>query len=155
MSSPEPATDRSTSAEPAVSRLESFCEGVIEAGWLAVLLLVPVYFNVYSKQSFDLDKAVLFRVIALLMAGAWVLEVATGGRATEIMEWGRRAGFPGLPIASTSIAGRAYLERRSIHVPDVFAVVDDEYCGYSGKMSRRSQHCACKVSMREAMLGLP
>ena len=37
------------------------------------------------------------------------------------------AGLEVLPLRKTSVAGRAVLERRTIHVDDVAAVIDSEY----------------------------
>src|SRR3712207_683224 len=54
-------------------------------------------------------------------------EIASGERTRQALEWVTRTGWPGNPIKPTSIAGRAYLERRSVHVPDVLTAVDDEY----------------------------
>ena len=62
------------------TRLEALCEGVIEAGWLAVLVAVPLHFNPYSRQTFDPDKTAVLRILVLLMAAAWLVKVASGGR---------------------------------------------------------------------------
>jgi tetratricopeptide (TPR) repeat protein len=61
------------------TKLSLFCEKVIEAGWLAVLILVPVFFNIYSARTFEPDKLTLMRSIALVMALAWLIKVAEVG----------------------------------------------------------------------------
>jgi hypothetical protein len=61
------------------TKLSLFCERVIEAGWLAVLILVPVFFNIYSARSFEPDKLTLMRSIALVMALAWLIKIAETG----------------------------------------------------------------------------
>ncbi len=48
-----------------------WCERVIEAGWLAALVVTPVLFNVNSSSTFELDKVSMLRSIALVMGLAW------------------------------------------------------------------------------------
>jgi O-antigen ligase/Flp pilus assembly protein TadD len=62
------------------SRVEAFSEGIIEAGWLLALGLVPIFFNVYSSRSYEPDKVALLRSLAVVMVGAWAWKVACGGR---------------------------------------------------------------------------
>jgi hypothetical protein len=67
------------------TKLSLFCEKVIEAGWLAALILVPVYFNIYSARTFEPDKLTLMRSIVLVMILAWLIKVAeigVGGAAS-------------------------------------------------------------------------
>lgn len=61
------------------TKLSLFCEKVIETGWLAALILVPVFFNIYSARTFEPDKLTLMRSIVLLMALAWLVKVAEMG----------------------------------------------------------------------------
>ncbi|MBI5566782.1 MAG: hypothetical protein HY870_17915, partial [Chloroflexi bacterium] len=56
------------------TKLSAFCERLIEAGWLAALVLAPLFFNVYSSRVFEPDKRTLVRSIALVMVGAWLLK---------------------------------------------------------------------------------
>src|SRR5512135_1688464 len=56
------------------SRLSAFCDRVIEAGWLAALILVPLFFNVYSDRVFEPDKITFVRSLALVMIGAWLIK---------------------------------------------------------------------------------
>jgi tetratricopeptide (TPR) repeat protein len=62
--------------------LSLFCDRIIEAGWLAEAIVVPLFFNVYSSRVFEPDKLSLSRSIALVMAVAWVVRVLErrGGR---------------------------------------------------------------------------
>ena len=39
------------------TKLSRYCEGVIEAAWLAAVIVVPVFFNVYSSRIFEPDLA--------------------------------------------------------------------------------------------------
>ncbi len=61
------------------SKLDHWCEAVIEAGWLAALVVAPLFFNVFSSRVFEPDKISLIRSIALIMLLAWLVKVANGG----------------------------------------------------------------------------
>ena len=52
-----------------------FCDKVIEAGWVALVVVVPLFFNVYSHRSFEPDKIALMRPLALVMALAWIIKM--------------------------------------------------------------------------------
>ncbi len=56
------------------SRLSALCEKIIEAGWIAAVVLTPLFFNVYSSRVFEPDKLTLLRSIALTMIAAWVIK---------------------------------------------------------------------------------
>lgn len=60
------------------TRLSVFCDRIIEAGWLAALVVVPLFFNVYSSRVFEPDKLTLLRSLVLLMALAWVIKTLEG-----------------------------------------------------------------------------
>jgi tetratricopeptide (TPR) repeat protein len=57
-----------------MSRLANFCDNLLEAGWLAALIVVPLYFDIYSSRVFEPDKLSLLRSIALVMVGAWIIK---------------------------------------------------------------------------------
>ena len=57
------------------TKLSRYCEGVMEAAWLAAVILVPVFFNIYSSRIFEPDKIALLRSIALIVLGAWVVKL--------------------------------------------------------------------------------
>ena len=61
------------------TKLSRFCEAIIEAGWLAALIYVPLFFNVHSSRVFEPDKISLLRSIALVMAIAWIIKVFNDG----------------------------------------------------------------------------
>lgn len=65
------------------SRLSHLCESIIEAGWLAALIVVPLFFNVHSSRVFEPDKLSLLRSIALVMAVAWIVKA--------VNDWGSPA----------------------------------------------------------------
>lgn len=45
-----------------------WCEYLIEAGWLLILTLIPIYFNLFSARHFEPDKATTLRAIVVFMA---------------------------------------------------------------------------------------
>ncbi len=63
------------------SKISRYCDAVIEAGWLAALIIIPLFFNVFSSRVFEPDKLSLLRSIALVMAGAWMIKLVDGGGA--------------------------------------------------------------------------
>ena len=61
------------------TKLSRLCEAFIEAGWLAAVIVVPLFFNVHSSRVFEPDKISLMRSIALLMAVAWLVKAINDG----------------------------------------------------------------------------
>jgi tetratricopeptide (TPR) repeat protein len=62
------------------SRLSRFCDGIMEAAWLAAVILIPVFFNVFSSRIFEPDKIAILRSLALLILGSWAVKtLAEGG----------------------------------------------------------------------------
>lgn len=55
------------------TRIAVFCDKLLEAGWLAALIIAPLFFNVYSSRVFEPDKISLIRSLAVLMAAAWIV----------------------------------------------------------------------------------
>jgi tetratricopeptide (TPR) repeat protein len=71
------------------TKLSTLCDGIIEAGWLAAAVVVPLFFNVYSSRVFEPDKLSLLRSIALAMIAAWLVksvEELIGRRGTVSAE---------------------------------------------------------------------
>jgi tetratricopeptide (TPR) repeat protein len=56
------------------TKLSVFCDKIIEAGWLAAAIVVPLFFNVHSSRVFEPDKLGLLRSIALAMIVAWLIK---------------------------------------------------------------------------------
>ncbi len=78
------------------TKLSRFCEGIMEAAWIAAIVLVPVFFNVYSSRIFEPDKITMLRSLALLILGAWVAKLVEEGRPRwQILESGE-SWFKGL-----------------------------------------------------------
>ena len=55
------------------SKLSALCAQVVEAGWLITAVVVPLFFNAYSRRAFEADKLSLLRSIAIVMALAWLI----------------------------------------------------------------------------------
>ncbi len=60
------------------TKLSRSCDAIIEAGWLAALVLAPLFFNTYSSRVFEPDKIHLVRSIALLVGVAWLVQLIDG-----------------------------------------------------------------------------
>jgi tetratricopeptide (TPR) repeat protein len=56
------------------TKLSILCDKIIEAGWLAAAIVVPLFFNVNSSRVFEPDKLSLMRSIALVMVAAWLVK---------------------------------------------------------------------------------
>jgi hypothetical protein len=65
------------------TKLSLICDKVIEAGWLAAVVVVPLFFNIHSSRVFEPDKLSLLRSIALVMAGAWLIRTVEAWRASR------------------------------------------------------------------------
>ena len=56
------------------SKLSRWAEGLIEAGWIAAIIAIPLFFNIHSDRVFEPDKITLLRSITLLMVAAWLVK---------------------------------------------------------------------------------
>ena len=61
-----------SAVRPAFDRRARLCEGIIEAAWLAAVLVVPVLVNPHSELGFHPNKMVFFQGLALLVCAAWL-----------------------------------------------------------------------------------
>jgi tetratricopeptide (TPR) repeat protein len=61
------------------TKLSTFCDKIIEAGWLAAAVAVPLFFNIYSARTFEPDKITLMRSIVSVMILAWIISVVERG----------------------------------------------------------------------------
>lgn len=57
----------------------------MEATWLAAIILVPLFFDIYSSRIFEPDKITLLRTLALLSLLAWIVKLVDEGG----LHWGR------------------------------------------------------------------
>ena len=63
------------------TKLSRYAEGVMEAAWLAAVIVVPIFFNVYSSRIFEPDKITLLRTLALVILAAWLVKLIEQGGA--------------------------------------------------------------------------
>ena len=61
------------------TKLSRYTEGIMEAAWIAAIIMTPLFFNKYSSRIFEPDKATLLRTLALIILGAWIVKVAEVG----------------------------------------------------------------------------
>ena len=61
------------------NKLSRYADGVMEAAWLAAVILLPVYFNLYSSRIFEPDKISLLRSLALIILTAWIVKAIAEG----------------------------------------------------------------------------
>ncbi len=54
------------------TRFSAVLDGILEAGWLAAIIVTPLFFNIYSSRVFEPDKLTTLRSIALVMAAVWL-----------------------------------------------------------------------------------
>lgn len=57
------------------TKLSRYCMGIMEISWLAAIINVPVFFNVYSSRIFEPDKLTLLRSFALVIAICWIIKI--------------------------------------------------------------------------------
>lgn len=56
------------------SRIQQISEAVMEAMWLAALVIAPLFFDVYSQRVFEPDKISLVRTLAVIALAAWLVK---------------------------------------------------------------------------------
>ncbi|MCB0208529.1 MAG: tetratricopeptide repeat protein [Anaerolineae bacterium] len=64
------------------TKLSIFCSKIVEAGWLAAIVTVPLFFNIYSARTFEPDKITMLRAIVSVMILAWLVMVVEQGFGT-------------------------------------------------------------------------
>jgi tetratricopeptide (TPR) repeat protein len=101
------------------SKIEATCEGIIEAGWLLALGLVPLLFNIYSSRTYEPDKAAVLRSLVLVMVAAWLWKLACGGRASRPL---RTAGETAAGSTDASVGERLRALFRVPLIPLVVAM---------------------------------
>jgi tetratricopeptide (TPR) repeat protein len=101
------------------TKLSRICDAIIEAGWLAALVVTPLFFDTYTNRVFEPDKIHLLRSITLVMVVAWLVQLVDGGwretEGTPVGLWSRIRRTP--LVLPTLILVGAYL------VSTVFSVV--------------------------------
>jgi tetratricopeptide (TPR) repeat protein len=60
------------------SKLQIYCEAIMEASWLAAAVIIPLFFNVSSSQTFEPDKAYVLTFLAIISGAACMLKRLCG-----------------------------------------------------------------------------
>lgn len=86
------------------TRLSRICDAIIEAGWLAALVVTPLFFNTHSNRVFEPDKLHLLRSIALVMAVAWIVQLLDQGVRRQLGVGGTWTRLRETPLALPALA---------------------------------------------------
>lgn len=62
-----------------LTRVGYYADKVLEMGWLAAAIIVPLFFNVYSSRVFEPDKISALRSLVLIMLAAWIVKLVEAG----------------------------------------------------------------------------
>lgn len=104
-----------------MSKLSLFCEKVIEACWLAAIILAPLFFDVYSSRVFEPDKISLVRSLALVMVAAWLTMQAEKTRSAGTLR------LPGANRTSPTDRARAVVvawsDKNPLALPAILLIV--------------------------------
>lgn len=100
------------------TKLGVFCDKLIEAGWLAAVVVTPLFFNFYSHRSFELNKVTLLHSIALVMALAWIIRFIETGFSMSSLDVRQVFGNP-LAVPTLVMAGVYILTTITSVVPRV------------------------------------
>ncbi len=69
------------------SKLSQWCDGLIEAGWLAAIIAIPLFFNIHSERVFEPDKITLLRSISVMMVVAWLVKFIDQQNWRQLKNW--------------------------------------------------------------------
>ena len=72
----------------APTRVGAFAANIVENGWLAALAIVPSFLNIYTERTFEEEKVLLLRSLAILMTAGMVVWIAEAGRGA--LTWSGR-----------------------------------------------------------------
>lgn len=103
------------------TRLARICDAIIEAGWLAALIVTPLFFNTFSNRVFEPDKLHLLRSIALVMAVVWAIQLLDAGFSRQKGEpgpWARLRATP-LTLPALLLVGSYLLSTALSVVPRI------------------------------------
>ncbi len=92
------------------TKLSRYSERVMEATWLAVVIVLPIFFNVYSSRIFEPDKIALLRSLTLVILGAWIVKIVDSGDLNRDSFWPNRTSWKKLlktPLVAPVLATAA------------------------------------------------
>jgi O-antigen ligase/tetratricopeptide (TPR) repeat protein len=65
----------------------SFYKRALEITWLAVIFLIPLFFNPLSHQAFYLNKALLLQFLVMLMLAFWTADLVLSRASHKEIKW--------------------------------------------------------------------
>jgi hypothetical protein len=65
-----------------ISKLQLYCEGLMEAAWLAIVVTIPLFFNLSSSRMFESDKTYVLKFLVIISATAWLIKRISTSPAT-------------------------------------------------------------------------
>jgi tetratricopeptide (TPR) repeat protein/O-antigen ligase len=65
----------------------SIYKRALEITWLAVIFLLPLFFNSLSHQAFYLNKALLFQFLVMLMLAFWIADWVLSRTGHKELQW--------------------------------------------------------------------
>jgi len=65
------------------TKLSRYCDGILEITWLVAIIVVPVFFNIYSSRIFEPDKLTLLRSLTLIMLATWIIKLLEQGTSQK------------------------------------------------------------------------
>ncbi len=118
------------------TRLSHFCNGILEAGWLVALVVVPLYFNPSSSRIFEPDKVALLRSVAVLVGMAWLVKAGAAWMAgTNTSPEAAAPDRPARRPAWHPMVGVAVLLLASYALATVFSILPQlSLWGYYGRL---------------------
>jgi len=63
-----------------MSRIAAYCDSAIRAALLAVVIVVPLFFNKYASNAFEPEKVFILRSLALVVLVAWLAHKISDNR---------------------------------------------------------------------------
>jgi O-antigen ligase len=93
----------------AATRLGAVAAAVLEAGWLAALVVTPITFNAHSFRVFDLDKVALLRSLAVVMAAALIVRALAAAERPGARAWLRSNAVSVLALGGLAAASLSTL----------------------------------------------
>lgn len=62
-------------------RVSEICDGIIETGWLSVLIVLPLFADIHANRVFEPPKVNMLHLLVLLMLTAWLIKIFAGASA--------------------------------------------------------------------------
>ena len=63
------------------TKFSRICSGLLEAIWLGAIIIIPLFFNVYSSRIFEPDKISILRTLSIMGLSIWIVKIIEEGRS--------------------------------------------------------------------------